>query len=304
MKVKLLTLLTLLTISLTAGIPTTSARALIDGEGAPTTTTTTTTPQAPTSITNTPTSPFTDFLLLISNSATSLSNFIKNSAITIIDIITGNSNPTITSPTTCTASGKSFITKKAGEQFTVNWCAVNVKSCSVTGPEFPSGTSCLADASSTIKRGSSSIIISTPGTYTYTIVGNGNTVAATVIIVPNTPTPTPTNTTTPSTNTNSTNALSQPVSAPTCTIGAKPSLVKLPNSSTFLEWSCDRTISVCSIIDNNPKVADIGAVPSSGSRETPIVGSTTKFTIKCPGAADASVTVGLFNSNLKEIIPQ
>ncbi len=304
MKIKLLTLLTILTVSLAVSTPTTSARALIEGGGAP----------APvTAPTPTVTNPTTSNSLFNINALIAAFKAAMDSVIAALNTITTTLNTALkttfnptTSPInpsvseTCTASGSSSVTKKVGEQFTVSWCAINAKSCSVTGPEFPSGVNCLADASSATKRGSSNIIISTPGTYTYTITGDGKTAVAIVTIVPDVSIPT------------NINVPSQPASAPapapaptpTCTIGAKPTSVKLPNSSTFLEWSCNTNINGCTITDNNPKVADIGAVASSGSRETPIVGSTTKFTLKCPGAADASVTVGLFNSSLKEIIPQ
>ena len=303
MKIKLLTLLTILTVSIAVSTPTTSARALIEGGGAPVPVTTPATTPATTPTVTNPTTSNSLFNALIASFKAALDSLIA--ALNTITTTLNTALKTTFNPTaspvnpnvseTCTASGSSSTTKKVGEQFTVSWCAINAKSCSVTGPEFPSGVNCLADASSATKRGSSNIIISTPGTYTYTITGDGKTAVAIVKIIPDVSIPA---------NVNIPPSQPAPVSVPTCTILAKPSSVKLPNSSTFLEWSCDRAINGCTITDNNPKVADIGAVTSSGSRETPIVGSTTKFTLKCPGAADASVTVGLFNSNLKEIIPQ
>lgn len=176
---------------------------------------------------------------------------------------------------------KGTITKNVNEEFTLYWGTANVTSGSVSGSGI-SSSDVLAGAAPIYR--SQKLSKSAPGTYVYTLSGtgpNGETKNDSVTVI-----------------------INAPVSPPVCTIDASSKLLVMPKNTTTLTWSCDRVVSGCALSDDNSKVADIGAVSSSGSRATPPINATTKFTLQCPGATDASVTVKLFSPFLKEVIPQ
>lgn len=93
-------------------------------------------------------------------------------------------------------------------------------------------------------------------------------------------------------------------SASVCTMDANPKLITMPKNTSTLTWSCGRVISGCTLHDDNPRVPDMGAVSSSGSRLTPPIDATTTFTLQCPSVSDVSVKIRLFSPFLKEVIPQ
>jgi hypothetical protein len=104
----------------------------------------------------------------------------------------------------------------------------------------------------------------------------------------------------PGTNTSQTT----PGAGLTCTISANPLVLIPPQNGSQLTWSCERAINGCLISDDNPRLPDIGAVPSSGNREVSAIDADTKFTLNCPGASPVSVIIKLFGSYIKEVIPQ
>lgn len=179
------------------------------------------------------------------------------------------------------SGNRGTITKNINENFNIYWGTANVVSGSVSGPGLLS-SDVLAGAVPIYR--SATLSQPTAGTYVYTISGvgpNGETKTDFVTI----------------------NVLA-PLLPPICTIDADPKLLVMPKNTSTLTWSCNRVISGCAISDDNAGVTDIGAVASSGSRDTPVIPSTTKFTLQCPGAADTSVIIKFFDLYLKEIIPQ
>ncbi len=338
MKVKLLTILTifLAVVVFSVGIPPTSARILIEGGGdsttpvpttttpspttttapTPTTTTTPTTTITPAPTTTTTTSWWTSPGKALDDLIMTMSDVIKAITATVVNLFTiGSSKDNKDTKTTTTAPGNSYVEKIADASgvasYTVNWSAVNVSDWSASGPGLSRSGGAVG---STAQQFTSGLITNPPGTYIYTINGGNGSKSATITIFPTPIPPLPTpptetgdgnnGTTNGTGGTSGTNGAGGAVQSATCTVSANPKTVVLPDSSTVLTWSCDRAINGCAISDNNPNVADIGPVNSSGDRQTPIVGSATKFTLQCPSAPSASVTVGLFNPYLKEVVPQ
>ncbi len=205
------------------------------------------------------------------------------------------------------ALGQTTVMKNIGDSYTVNWTSNSLAGSGTCILFKPDGSSSNVPCTSSIVTSQS-----VPGQYTYRIENiskdsNGNAVTVTSQ---------PATITILGTLTNSVPGAVSPVvsspvinqwyaqsegslPAPVCTMTANPPLVISPANTSKLSWSCNQTISGCSISQG------IGPVASVGSISTPVLSNkTTVFTLSCPDAADSSVTVTLSAPKVIEVLPQ
>jgi len=229
-----------------------------------------------------------------------------------------------TKPVVCSApSGNSDIAKNTGETFTIEWCGISVTNCNVTGPGPDNGPTFSSNECS----GKFTLSKQSSGTYEYKMTGmdanNGKPVSG--IATVNVKMSGGTNSNNNTGNSSSVGGTGGGVgggasggasggggggsgsgsfATSTCSISSSSAFVVASKNTAILTWVCDSVIDGCAISDDNAKTTDIGAVASSDSKVTPPIDKTTKFTLQCPDANDASVIVKFFAPLLKEVIPQ
>jgi len=225
-------------------------------------------------------------------------------------------------PVSLNVTGTTIITKNVGQAYAVYWGSANVTSCTVTenGAQISSNCSPLGSPAA---YNSYSVPKGKPasGIYLYVITATGSNgvtisspAAEVIVSLANNNNNTTTTTATTSDNLGVTTPTT--IGAPTidvfkavngnpttCNISAAPNPVVLPGNATTLTWSCNNFINACILYSDNPKISDIFTVTSNGSKQISAIATTTMFTLKCPGASPASVSVGVFKSKIIEVNP-